>query len=271
MFENLTERLNQAFSRLKGRGKLSEADIDRALREVRLALLEADVNYRVVKDFIARVKERALGQEVMESLTPAQQVIKIVHEELIRTLGDKASPLDLSGPTPLAIVLVGLQGSGKTTTAAKLARFLKRRGRNPYLVAADIYRPAAIEQLKTLGQSLGLPVFEPQPGQSPPEIARLAMVQAKATGRDIAIIDTAGRLHIDEALMEELKAIKEATSPKEILLVADAMTGQDAVNMAKAFDEAVGITGVILTKMEGDARGGAALSIRAVTGNPSSF
>ncbi len=271
MFENLTERLNQAFSRLKGRGKLSEADIDRALREVRLALLEADVNYRVVKDFVARVKERALGQEVMESLTPAQQVIKIVHEELIRTLGDKASPLDLSGPTPLAIVLVGLQGSGKTTTAAKLARFLKRRGRNPYLVAADIYRPAAIEQLKTLGQSLGLPVFEPQPGQSPPEIARLAMVQAKATGRDIAIIDTAGRLHIDEALMEELKAIKEATSPKEILLVADAMTGQDAVNMAKAFDEAVGITGVILTKMEGDARGGAALSIRAVTGKPIKF
>ncbi len=271
MFENLSDRLESTFKRLRGRGKLTPSDVEKGLREVRLALLEADVNFRVVKDFINRVKERALGAEVMESLTPAQQLIKIVHEELIHTLGDKAVPLDLSGPRPISILLVVLQGSGKTTTAAKLARFLKKKGRRPFLVPADVYRPAAIEQLKTLAQQIGIPYFESKVGQNPVEIAKAALAEAKARGYDVAIIDTAGRLHIDDQMMAEVEEIKKAVSPREVLLVADAMTGQDAVNIAKSFHERVGLTGVVLTKVEGDARGGAALSIRAVTGCPIKF
>ncbi len=271
MFENLSERLESTFKRLRGRGKLTPSDVEKGLREVRLALLEADVHFRVVKDFINRVKERALGAEVMESLTPAQQLIKIVHEELIHTLGDTAVPLNLSGVRPVPILLVGLQGSGKTTTAAKLARFLKKKGLKPFLVPADVYRPAAIDQLKTLARQVGAPCFESDPSQDPVEIVKLALAEAKAKGYDVAIIDTAGRLHIDEEMMAEVARIKEAVSPREVLLVADAMTGQDAVNIAKNFHEKVGLTGVILTKVEGDARGGAALSIRAVTGCPIKF
>ena len=271
MFENLSERLESTFKRLRGRGKLTPSDVEKGLREVRLALLEADVNFRVVKDFINRVRERALGAEVMESLTPAQQLIKIVHEELIHTLGDRAVPLNLSGPRPVSILLVGLQGSGKTTTAAKLARFLKKKGRQPYLVPADVYRPAAIEQLKTLANQIGVPCYDSKPGEKPVEIVKAALAEAKAKGFDVAIIDTAGRLHIDDQMMAEVEEIKQAVSPREVLLVADAMTGQDAVNIAKSFHERVGLTGVVLTKVEGDARGGAALSIRAVTGCPIKF
>jgi len=271
VFDNLSGRLDKVFKRLKGYGKLSEENIQEGLREVRLALLEADVNYKVVKDFIARVKERAIGQEVMESLTPAQQVIKIVHEELVRLLGGEAQGLNLAGQTPAVILLVGLQGSGKTTTAAKLARWLRAKGRKPYLVPADVYRPAAIEQLKTLGKQLNVDTHPTEPGSRPVDIARQAVGKASISGLDTVIIDTAGRLHIDEALMQELKEIKEAVKPQEILLVADSMTGQDAVNIAKTFDEELGITGVVLTKVEGDARGGAALSIRSVTGKPIKF
>ncbi len=271
MFENLSERLENTFKRLRGRGKLTQQDVEKGLREVRLALLEADVNFRVVKDFINRVKERALGAEVMESLTPAQQLIKIVHEELIKTLGEKAIPLDLSGPKPIPILLVGLQGSGKTTSAAKLARFLKKKGRRPFLVPADVYRPAAIEQLKTLARQIDVPCYEPKEGEKPVDIVKTALAEAKAKGYDIAIIDTAGRLHIDDQMMAEVEEIKKAVAPREVLLVADAMTGQDAVNIAKSFHERVGLTGVVLTKVEGDARGGAALSIRAVTGCPLKF
>lgn len=271
MFENLSERLEGVFQRLRGKGKLTKDDVERGLREVRLALLEADVNYRVVKNFVDRVRERALGAEVLESLTPAQQLIKIVHEELIRTLGETPAPLDLGGSRPVPILLVGLQGSGKTTTAAKLALFLRKKGHRPYLVPADVYRPAAIDQLKTLAERVGVPVYDTDPKDNPVEIAKKALAEAKALGRDVAIIDTAGRLHIDEAMMSEAAAIKETVSPREVLLVADAMTGQDAVNIAKNFHEKVGLTGVILTKVEGDARGGAALSIREVTGCPIKF
>lgn len=271
MFENLSERLEGVFQRLRGKGKLTKDDVERGLREVRLALLEADVNYRVVKNFVDRVRERALGAEVLESLTPAQQLIKIVHEELIRTLGETPAPLDLGGSRPVPILLVGLQGSGKTTTAAKLALFLRKKGHRPYLVPADVYRPAAIDQLKTLAERVGVPVYDTDPTDNPVEIAKKALAEAKALGRDVAIIDTAGRLHIDEAMMSEAAAIKETVSPREVLLVADAMTGQDAVNIAKNFHEKVGLTGVILTKVEGDARGGAALSIREVTGCPIKF
>ncbi|HIE32669.1 MAG TPA: signal recognition particle protein [Thermodesulfobacteriaceae bacterium] len=271
MFENLSERLEGIFQRLRGKGKLTKDDVERGLREVRLALLEADVNYRVVKNFVDRVRERALGAEVLESLTPAQQLIKIVHEELIRTLGETPAPLDLGGSRPVPILLVGLQGSGKTTTAAKLALFLRKKGHRPYLVPADVYRPAAIDQLKTLAERVGVPVYDTDPKDNPVEIAKKALAEAKALGRDVAIIDTAGRLHIDEAMMSEAAAIKETVSPREVLLVADAMTGQDAVNIAKNFHEKVGLTGVILTKVEGDARGGAALSIREVTGCPIKF
>ncbi len=271
LFENLSERLESTFKKLRSRGKLTKQDVEKGLREVRLALLEADVNFRVVKEFTNKVKERALGAEVMESLTPAQQLIKIVHEELIHILGEKAVSLDLSGPKPIPILLVGLQGSGKTTTAAKLARFLKKKGRRPFLVPADIYRPAAIEQLKTLANQIDVPCYEVKEGQSPVEIAKAALAEAKAKGFDISIIDTAGRLHIDDQMMDEVEEIKKAISPREVILVADAMTGQDAVNIAKTFHERVGLTGVILTKVEGDARGGAALSIRSVTGCPIKF
>jgi signal recognition particle subunit SRP54 len=266
MFDNLSERLNSAFKRLKGYGKLSEENIQEGLREVRLALLEADVNYKVVKDFMARVKERAVGQDVMESLTPGQQVVKIVHEELIALLGGHNKGLELAGRQPAVILLVGLQGSGKTTTAAKLARWLKSKGRKPYLVPADVYRPAAIEQLKILGDQLRIDVFPSGPAASPVDIARQSVAKAESTRLDTVIIDTAGRLHIDEALMGELREINAAVSPQEILLVADAMTGQDAVNVAQKFDQELSITGIVLTKLEGDARGGAALSMRAVTG-----
>ncbi len=271
MFENLSDRLAKVFKKLKGQGTLSQEDIDQGLREVRLALLEADVNYKVVKDFIKRVKERALGHEVMKSLTPGQQVVKIVHEELIRLLGTEGEGLNLAGRQPAVIVLVGLQGSGKTTTAAKLARWLRKKGRKPFLVPADIYRPAAIKQLETLARQIDCPYFPTKEGTPPADIARQAVAQAEVQGLDTVIIDTAGRLHVDEALMAELKAIKEQVEPQEILLVADAMTGQDAVNIAESFNKALSITGVILTKMEGDARGGAALSIRAVTSTPIKF
>ena len=271
MFENISERLDKVFKKLKGYGKLSEENIQQALREVRLALLEADVNYKVVKDFIARVKERAIGQEVMESLTPAQQVIKIVHEELIKLLGERGQGLNLAGKQPAVILLVGLQGSGKTTTAAKLAKWLKKKGRRPYLVPADISRPAAIEQLQTLGKQANVEVHPTKPGIPVKDIGLQAVSKADLMHLDTVIVDTAGRLHVDEALMKELKELKAALEPQETLLVADAMTGQDAVNIAQKFQEEIGITGVILTKLEGDARGGAALSIQSVTGKPIKF
>ena len=272
MFENLTERFNQVFKKLKGRGKLSEKDISESLREVRLALLEADVNYKVVKDFIARVQEKALGQEVTESLTPAQEVIKIVHQELITLMGGgEDNSLKLSVHPPLSIMLVGLQGSGKTTTAGKLARYLREQKRNPYLVPADPYRPAAVEQLQKLGELLGIPCYAPESGDDPLQTVTKARKEGPAQGYDTLIFDTAGRLHIDAELMEELQGIKKLLKPQAILLVADAMTGQDAVNVAQGFNDALGITGVILTKLDGDARGGAALSIKAVTQRPIQF
>jgi len=271
MFDRLSDKLAAVFKKLKGHGKLSEAQVEEALREVRLALLEADVHYKVTKSFIEGIKERAVGEEVMRSLTPAQQVIKIVHEELTRLLGGESPRLDLSGKPPVAIMLVGLQGSGKTTTAGKLARRLKSQGRQPYLVPADVQRPAAIEQLQRLAGDLGVDVYPSQTDQNPVAIANAAMEAAYTAGHDIVILDTAGRLHIDAPLMDELKAIREKTEPKEILLVADAMTGQDAVQVAQKFHDLLHLTGVILTKMEGDARGGAALSMRAVIGQPIKF
>ena len=273
MFETLTERLDQVFKRLKGRGKLSEKDIKDALREVRLALLEADVNYKVVKDFITGVEVKATGHEVAESLTPAQQVIKIVHTELIALMGGgEDNSIKLSGPSPIALMLVGLQGSGKTTTAGKLARYLRdTKKRRPYLVPADPYRPAAVEQLQTLAASLHIPCYAPGANDDPVETVVKAREQARKADVDTIIFDTAGRLHIDEELMAELRGIKQALNPPEILFVADAMTGQDAVNVATGFNEALGITGVVLTKMDGDARGGAALSIKAVTRQPIKF
>lgn len=271
MFEGLSDRLESALKKFKEKGKLSPDDIKSGLREVRLALLEADVNYKVVKNFISRVEQRALSSEVIESLTPFQQIIKIVYEELVETLGGSAKGLDLGGVKPAKILLAGLQGSGKTTTAAKLARFLKKKGFHPLLVSADVYRPAAIEQLKVLAQKVEVPFYEADPKEKPLEIVKKAIEIAKKNGRDVVIIDTAGRLHIDEALMQELIEIKQAFNPSEILLVADAMMGQDSVNVAKVFNERVGITGIILTKVEGDARGGAALSIKEVTGCPIKF
>ena len=273
MFESLTERLNQVFKKLKGRGKLTDKEIGESLREVRLALLEADVNYKVVKDFVARVQEKAIGEEVTESLTPAQQVIKIVHQELIILMGGgEDNSLGLTGPPPISIMLVGLQGSGKTTTAAKLARYLRdNKKRGPYLVPADPYRPAASEQLKKLGEVLGIDCYTPAIGDDPLQIVTKARKQAHGHGFDTLIFDTAGRLHIDEELMEELRKMKKLLKPQEIILVADAMTGQDAVNVAKGFNDSLGITGVILTKLDGDARGGAALSIKAVTQRPIQF
>ena len=271
MFESLTEKLNRALKNLTGRGKLTAENIADALKEVRLALLEADVNYKIVKKLIEDIRQRAVGTEVLESLTPGQQVIKIVNEELTRLMGEARQELVLTGKTPFTLMLVGLQGSGKTTTAGKLAQHLRTRGRTPYLVPADVYRPAAIEQLKKLGSQLGVPVYQDDNNLKPEEICLDALSKAGGVGADVLIVDTAGRLHIDDALMAELARIKERIEPTEILLVADAMTGQDAVNMAQHFNELLDISGVILTKMEGDARGGAALSIKAVTGKPIKF
>ena len=264
MFESLSQKLNGVLTKITGRGRLSEANIEDALREVRLALLEADVNYKVVKKLVEDVRRRAVGQEVLESLTPGQQFIKIVNEELTRLMGEVHEGLQLAGKTPHCLMLVGLQGSGKTTTATKLAKYLHKQGRHPYLVPADVYRPAAIDQLMQLGAQAGLPVYRADSDRKPEEICMDALSKAGREGRDVLIIDTAGRLHIDESLMAELVRIKDKINPTEILLVADAMTGQDAVNVAKHFDEALDITGVILSKMEGDSRGGAALSIKAV-------
>ncbi|MBN2494158.1 MAG: signal recognition particle protein [Deltaproteobacteria bacterium] len=271
MFDSLSDRLGQTFKRLKGHGKLSEPNIKDALREVRLSLLEADVNYRVVKDFVSAVKSRALGKEVMGSLTPGQQFVKIVHDELVGLMGGEAGELDLKGRPPLAVMLAGLQGSGKTTTVGKLALQLKKKGRRPYLVPADVYRPAAIEQLTKLGSDLGMPVHPSTTEEDPVAICRAAMEAAEIHNHDVVLLDTAGRLHVDEELMQELRDIKREVRPKQILLVADSMTGQDAVNVAEKFDEDLGIDGVVLTKLDGDARGGAALSIRAVTGKPILF
>jgi signal recognition particle subunit SRP54 len=271
MFENLSEKLNSTFKKLTGRGRLSEANIQDSLKEVRLALLEADVNYKVVKNLIEDIRERSLGKEVLESLTPGQQIIKIVNQELTRLMGNDIQSLELSGKTPYSLMLVGLQGSGKTTTAAKLANFLHKQGRHPYLVPADIYRPAAVDQLKKLGARIDVPVFPTDLVRKPVDICLEALSKAGRDGSDVLIIDTAGRLQIDEKLMAELVGIKEKINPNEILLVADAMTGQEAVNVAKHFNLALDITGVILSKMEGDARGGAALSIKAVTDKPIKF
>ncbi|MBQ8682508.1 MAG: signal recognition particle protein [Selenomonadales bacterium] len=271
VFEGLAERLQNTFKKLRGHGKLSESDVNEAMREVRMALLEADVNFKVVKDFVKRIKERAVGQEVMSSLTPAQHVIKIVNEELTELMGGTQSRIMISPKPPTVIMLVGLQGAGKTTTAGKLARMLKKQGKNPLMVAGDIYRPAAIKQLQVLGEQLSIPVFSKGNEVSPVQIAEEAIAHAKSYANDVVIIDTAGRLHINEQLMDELKSIKRTVQPHEVLLVVDAMTGQDAVNVAEAFNNDLGIDGTILTKLDGDARGGAALSIKAVTGCPIKF
>jgi signal recognition particle subunit SRP54 len=272
MFESLTEKLELTFKRLRGQGKISEKNIDDALREVRLALLEADVHVKVVKTFLDSVKAKSLGQEVLQSLTPEQHFLKIVRDELTGLLGGEHSKLDLKAAPPVVIMLVGLQGSGKTTTLAKLARHLKKdQKRTPYLVPADVYRPAAIEQLKILGAEIELPVYDSNPQTSPVAICKQALNEAKKRFCDLLLIDTAGRLHIDEELMQELKLIKGAVNPHQILFVADAMTGQDAVNQAIGFDQQLGVSGVILTKLDGDARGGAALSIRQMVGKPILF
>ncbi len=271
MFNNLSDRLAAVFKKLKGHGRLSEKNIEEGLKEVRMALLEADVHYKVVKKFISDIKERALGQEVMASLTPGQQVVKIVNDELTELMGGRLEDLNLSGPVPVSIMLVGLQGSGKTTTAGKLAVFLRKKGKKPYLVPADVYRPAAIDQLSKLGQQLSVPVFPSTLEMDPVQICQEARTTAHQTGCDTLLIDTAGRLHIDEALMDELSRIKDAVKPADILLVADAMTGQDAVNIAKSFNKTLDIGGVVLSKMDGDARGGAALSIKSITDKPIKF
>ena len=269
-FESLSEKLNAAFKKLRGKGRLTQADIKEAMREVRMALLEADVSYKVVKDFTKTVTERASGAEVLEALSPAQMVIKIVNEELCRLMGSENQKLNFGSKSPAVVMLVGLQGAGKTTNGAKLAGYIRRQGKRPLLAACDIYRPAAIKQLETVGAQLNIPVF--QMGQTNPvDIAKAAVEHAKRHGNDVVFLDTAGRLHIDEALMDELKNIRDAVEPSEILLGVDAMTGQDAVNAATAFDEALGVTGVMLSKLDGDARGGAALSIRAATGKPIKF
>ena len=269
-FEGLSDKLSAVFKKLKNKGKLTESDVKAAMREVRLALLEADVNYKVAKDFVAKVSERAIGAEVLESLTPAQQVIKIVNEELTVLMGESNARINYSSKIPTVIMMVGLQGSGKTTHSGKLALHFKKMGKRPLLVACDVYRPAAIDQLKVVGSQIDVPVFEM--GQIDPcEIAKKAIAHAKDYGNDIVILDTAGRLHIDTELMDELLRLKEQFHPEEILLVIDSMTGQDAVNVAQSFNEKLGITGVILTKLDGDTRGGAALSVRAVTGAPIKF
>jgi signal recognition particle subunit SRP54 len=269
MFDSLTQRFESAFAALRGKGRLSEKDIDSALRDVRLALLEADVNVSVVKSFLGRVKERAQGEDVRKSLTPGQQVIKIVSEELVTTLGGGQAELVKTSP-PLTVLMVGLQGSGKTTTAGKLALHLKNKGRKPLLVAADLQRPAAIDQLETLADRVGVPVFVDRKGK-PAKLVKAALKEAAKTGRDVVIIDTAGRLQIDEGLMSELRDVSKAADPDEVLLVVDAMTGQDAVNVASGFQEKIGLTGIVLSKLDGDARGGAAISVREVTGAPVKF
>ncbi len=273
MFESLTEKLQSIFERIRGRGRLDEKTVDEVLREIRLALLEADVNFRVVKEFMARVREKAVGEEVLKSLTPDQQVIRIVRDELIALLGGEAEPIRWAAQPPTILMLCGLQGSGKTTTAAKLARWMRSQGRNPLLVAADLQRPAAIKQLEVLGQQIGIPVFTPTQGNASDAIqtAQRAIQYARANGLDVVVLDTAGRLQINEALMEELQHLKATVEPHEILLVVDATTGQEAVNVAQAFHERLELTGIILTKMDGDARGGAALSLKAVLGKPVRF
>lgn len=268
MFSGLSDKLQATLKKLRGKGRVSEKDITEAMREVRIALLEADVNLKVVKDFVAAVRERALGADVMESLTPGQQIVKIVHEELTKLLGGSASRLAVASKPPTIVMLVGLQGAGKTSTSGKLAVALRKAGRHPLLVAADVYRPAAIEQLHVVGKQVDVPVFS-VPGQlNPVEIVRQGKEFAMRQGRDLVIIDTAGRLHIDEQLMGELRAIKATLKPHEILLVVDSMTGQDAVNVAQSFDQALGVDGIIMTKLDGDTRGGAALSVKSVTGKP---
>jgi len=271
MFENLSDKLDVIFRKLKGKGRLDEENIQTALKEIRIALLEADVNFRVVRDFIDEIKKRAVGQEVLESITPGQQVVKIVHERLIELMGATSSQLRFGGRIPAPIMLVGLQGCGKTTTAVKLARLVAAGGKRVYLVSADVYRPAAMEQLKVLGEKIGAGIFDAAGLSEPVEICGMAVEEARRGGYEVIIVDTAGRLAIDTPMMEELKKIKSLINPTEILFVADAMTGQDAVNVAGRFDELLGIDGVIMTKMDGDARGGAALSLKAVIGKPIKF
>ena len=269
-FEGLTEKLSAAFKKLRSKGRLTEADVKDAMREIRLALLEADVSYKVVKDFVKKVTERAVGSDVLESLTPAQMIVKIVNEELVALMGSENAKIAISSKPPTVVMLVGLQGAGKTTNGAKLAGLMKKDGKKPLLVACDVYRPAAIKQLEVVGGQLGIPVFQ-MGTANPVDIAKAAVEHAKKEGFDMVFLDTAGRLHVDEALMEELSNIKEAVHPNEILLVVDAMTGQDAVNAATAFNNQLDIDGVMLTKLDGDARGGAALSVKAVTGKPIKF
>ena len=271
MFQNLTEKLSKAFSKFKNKGKLTAADVKEGMREVKLALLEADVNFKVVKDFIKAVTERAVGQSVLESLLPAQQIVKIVNEELIKLMGSEASKLEISSRPPTVVMMVGLQGAGKTTHTGKIASMYKHKGKNPLLVACDVYRPAAVDQLKIVGETVNIPVFSMGTKISPVEIAKAGIEHAKKNGHDMVFIDTAGRLHVDEELMGELVNIKKAVSPTEILLVVDAMTGQDAVNVAESFNNLLDRTGVVLTKMDGDTRGGAALSVKYITGKPIKF
>ncbi|MBR4661286.1 MAG: signal recognition particle protein, partial [Clostridia bacterium] len=271
MFQSLTEKLANAFKRFRNKGKLTEADVREGMREVKRALLEADVNFKVVRDFISEVTERAVGQEVLESLLPAQQIVKIVNEELVKLMGSETAKLEISPKPPTVIMMAGLQGAGKTTHAAKIAKLMKSKGKNPLLVACDIYRPAAIDQLKIVGEAAGIPVFSLGNKVSPVEIAKAGVEHAKKNGFDMVFLDTAGRLHIDDELMEELEKIRDQVEPTEILLVVDAMLGQDAVNVAKTFNERLELTGVVLTKLDGDTRGGAALSVRYVTGKPIKF
>ena len=270
-FEGLASRLQATLNKLRGKGKVTEEDVNNAMREVRLALLEADVNFKIVKEFISRVKERAVGQEVLKSLTPGQQIIKVVNEELTRLMGGEVSKLNFALKPPTVIMMVGLQGAGKTTHTAKLAKHLLKQNKTPLLIAADVYRPAAVKQLQVLGDQINVPVFEMGTKKTPVEIVKRGIEYAKENHRDIILIDTAGRLHIDQELMSELVNIRETAKPAEILLVVDAMTGQDAVNVAQSFNDQLGLTGVILTKLDGDTRGGAALSVKAVTGCPVKF
>ncbi|MBQ8545857.1 MAG: signal recognition particle protein [Clostridia bacterium] len=271
MFQNLADKLSNAFKKFRSKGKLTEADVKEGMREIKLALLEADVSFKVVKDFIKRVTERAVGSQVLESLMPGQQVVKIVHEELIELMGKTQAKLEISSKPPTVVMMVGLQGAGKTTHSGKIAGLYKKQGKNPLLVACDVYRPAAIKQLQIVGSQLNIPVYADEKSKNPVSIAKSAIDYAKKNGHDIIFIDTAGRLHVDEVLMKELQDIKKVTEPTEILLVVDAMLGQDAVNVAESFNEMLDITGVVLTKLDGDTRGGAALSVRYVTGKPIKF